>query len=334
VQTPAGAAVNVLDASGRLVRTPEALAHLHDLVRAEPALRRFTGTRPAPLPWGSSALFSAGRWSGEEEVLLKIGVSPGQRLWNRELAVRDPSLVPRTLADGARLADVEVGWSVLERLQHGLDASWCGAEFTLLADAAARFQRAARSVDASSGELTLETVRGWLLAGAERGAPGPVESVLARLEEDWSFVTQVCPPEVCHGDLHLANALVREPAPALTPAVLVDAEPCRTPWVVESGYAQVLNSDPTRAGWRNLAAVVASRRTAHGLPVARSEDVDRAASAALAWNAARMWDVLGPVPDPAWRPAAVWEQQIRQYLEAGAGNAGGPSSSAGRRVDP
>lgn len=295
------------------------LARVHDLVRAEPALAPFAGSGLRSMPWGSGSVHVTGTWSDADvEVVVKVGASPAQVAWTGELAHVEPTLVPRVFAGGNRLAGTDLGWLVLERLPHGLDGGWGGAEFEVLADAGVRFQRAARDVRLAAGDLTRDQVRDWVLLARDRGAPGPVDALLSRLDDDWGFVAEVCPPEVCHGDLHLANALVRRPAPVVSPAVLVDCEPCRMPWVVEATYAQVLNSDPARSGWQDLAGLMARRRRALGLPVGHDGDVQRASTTALAWNAVRLWGVLGPVPDPAWRATAVWEQWTRNYVSAGA----------------
>lgn len=294
------------------------LARVHDLVRAEPALASFAGSGPRSMPWGSGSVHLTGNWADAGvEVLVKVGASPAQVAWTRELAGSEPSLVPRVFAGGLRLAGADLGWLVLERLPHGLDGGWGGAESTALVDAGVRFQRAARDVRLAAGDLTRDQVRDWIVLARDRGAPGPVDVLLSRLDVDWELLVEICPPEVCHGDLHLANALVRAPAPVRSPAVLVDCEPSRMSWVVEAAYAQVLNSDPARPGWRDLAGLMAGRRRVQGLAVGRDADVQRAAATALAWNALRLWGVLGPVPDPGWRAAAVWEEWTRNYVDAG-----------------
>ncbi|WP_405063447.1 aminoglycoside phosphotransferase family protein [Kribbella sp. NBC_01505] len=303
--------MEILDEFGRVRRTPEVAAYLDELVQGESAL---AGLKPEAIPWGMSGMYFTGRWP-EGEVLLKVGVSETQRFWSSVVAERDPGLAPRVLAAGDRLGGVELGWVVMERLPGGLHDGWGGAEFGLLMDAGVRFQALARTIASPPcAELTADAVHGWLVAGKERDAPGPVDAVLERFTDDWRFVNEVCEPEICHGDLHMGNVLMRTPAPEISPALLIDFEPCRMPWVFDAAYAQVLNSDPARAGWQGLVGQMADHRRTRGLPVCA--DLTRVTTIALAWYALRMWGMLGPTPDPAWRETAVWLEQNRAYIAA------------------
>ncbi|MFI7066648.1 phosphotransferase [Kribbella sp. NPDC050124] len=313
--------MDILDEFGRVQRTPEAVAYLDDLVKSEPSLAEFVAPIPELIPWGNSAMYFTGRWAQlDVEVLLKVGVSETQRFWSEIVPERDPELAPRVLAIGDRLGGIELGWVLMERLPSGLHDGWGGVEFNLLMDAGVRFQSLARTIaSAPHTELTADTVRGWLVLGNERNAPGPVDAVLERFPEDWRFLNQVCQPEICHGDLHMANVLMRTLAPDVSPALLIDFEPCRMPWVFDAAYPQVLNSDPARAGWQDMVGQMADHRRAHGLPVCADEDLTRLATIALAWYALRMWGMLGPTPDPSWREPAIWHEQNRTYIEASAG---------------
>jgi hypothetical protein len=309
---------DVVLGDGRVRRTPEVVAALRLLAGDEPSLVDLVDVAPESLPWGATGLFFAGRWHGSD-ALLKVGVSASQRWWSTAIADRDPGLAPRVLASGSRLADAEVGWMLMERLPGGLHPGWGGREFGLLMDAGARFQRIARTMDpAPASALTVDDVRSWITAAASLGAPGPVDALLARVADDWACVTAACGTEICHGDLHMANALMRRPAPDPGPALLIDFEPCRMPWVFDAAYPQILNSDPARAGWHDLAGQLADRRRAHGLPVCTDAELRRASAIALGWYAARMWGMLGATPDPGWRPADVWRRENRRYIEAGA----------------
>lgn len=311
--------MEVFDEFGRVRRTPDAVAYLHDLVNSEPALAELAAPVPELIPWGTSGMYFTGQWSNDVDVLLKVGVSETQRFWTTIIPERAPDLAPRVFAVGDRLAGTEVGWVVMERLPSGLHDGWGGLEFNLLMDAGVRFQRLARTVAvAPYADLTGDAVHDWLVLGRERNAPGPVDAVLERFEEDWHFVNRVCEPEICHGDLHMGNVLMRTLAPEVSPALLIDFEPCRMPWVFDAAYPQVLNSDPARAGWRGMPEQMADHRRVQGLPVCADEDLARAATIALAWYALRMWGMLGPTPDPAWRETAVWREQNRGYIEAGA----------------
>ncbi|MET7278601.1 aminoglycoside phosphotransferase family protein [Kribbella sp. NPDC005582] len=312
--------METFDEFGRVRRSAEVVAYLHGLVKDEAALAELVEPVPELIPWGVSGMYFTGRWAPESvDVLVKVGVSGTQRFWSEVVAERDPGLAPRVFAVGDRLSGVEVGWVVMERLPGGLHDGWGGIEFGLLMDAGVRFQRLARTiVSAPYGELTADAVHEWLVRGQERGAPGPVDVVLERFEEDWRFVNEVCPAEVCHGDLHMGNVLMRTPAPEISPALLIDFEPCQMPWVFDAAYPQVLNSDPARTGWQDMVGQMADCRSAYGLPVCADEDLKRAGAIALGWYALRMWGMLGPTPDSAWRAASVWRQQNETYIEAGA----------------
>jgi hypothetical protein len=115
---------------------------------------------------------------------------------------------------------------------------------------------------------------------------------------------------------------MRTLAPEVSPALLIDFEPCRMPWVFDAAYAQVLNSDPARVGWHDLVGQVADRRRTYGLRVCADEDLRRLSTIALAWYALRMWGMLGPTPDPEWREAVVWRAQNTNYIAASAGAQG------------
>jgi hypothetical protein len=312
--------MEILDEFGRVRRTAEVVAYLHGLVRSEASLAELVGAVPEVIPWGMSGMYFPGRWATSDvDVLLKVGVSQTQRFWSKVVPERAPGLAPQVFAVGDRLGGVELGWVVMERLPVGLHDGWGGKEFGLLMDAGVRFQSLARTIaDAPCSELTADVVHSWVVLGRERNAPGPVDVVLERFVDDWRFVNQVCEPEICHGDLHMGNVLMRTLAPEVSPALLIDFEPCRMPWVFDAAYAQVLNSDPARVGWQDLAGQMAERRRTHGLRVCADEDLRRLSTIALAWYALRMWGMLGPTPDPEWREAAVWRDQNTNYITASA----------------
>src|SRR5579859_5121284 len=58
------------------------------------------------------------------------------------------------------------------------------------------------------------------------------EQVLQRLPEDWAWVAQTCERAVCHGDLHMANALCRADPPH-GEALLIDYHPTSMPWAYD-----------------------------------------------------------------------------------------------------
>ena len=308
---------SLVGADGRVRSDPEAVALIRDQVRAEPVLRGLTDVEVFGAEWGTSGLHFTGRWTvSGVEVVLKVGVSASQRWWTETIARDDPGLAPMLLARGSRLGDTGLGWILTERLPGGLHAGWNGLEFGMLMAAGARFQRFARSHPTGPHSVTtVDEVAGWIGSAIGRGAPGPAAVLVGSLDQDWRFVCEACPPEICHGDLHMANVLSRTLAPQLSDAVLIDFEPSVMPWAFEAAYCQVLNSDPTRTGWRGLVRLMAQRREALGLPaISGDARLERVEAITLGWYALRMWSILGPDTDPSWRPPAVWRAATDGYV--------------------
>ncbi len=305
------------DSAGRVRRDPEAVAFIRHRARAEPALRGLADLAVFKTEWGTSGLHFAGKWTASgADVILKVGVSPSQRWWTEAISEDDPGLAPMLFASGSRLSDVELDWILTERLPGGLHPGWGGLEFGMLMAAGARFHRFARNHPTGPhSATTVDDVAAWIRSAMVRRAPGPAAALLDTLDHDWKLVCAVCPPEICHGDLHLANVLCRTPAPQLSDAVLIDFEPSFMPWAFEAAYCQVLNSDPDRVGWHGLVPLLAERRAAVGLPTVSSDtDLKRLEAITLGWYALRMWSILGPDTDPSWRPPAVWRTAIDSYV--------------------
>ena len=186
----------------------------------------------------------------------------------------------------------------------------------MLMAAGARFHRFARRHPTGPHSVTtVDDVAAWIGSAIGRDAPGPAASLLESLDQDWRFVCEVCPPETCHGELHMANVLSRRPAPQIGDAVLIDFEPSLMPWAFEAAYCQVLNSDPARVGWQGLVPLLAKRRDAIGLPtISNDADLGRVEAITLGWYALRMWSILGPDTDPSWRSPAIWRAAIDGYV--------------------
>jgi hypothetical protein len=317
--------MQILDASGCVIKTREVIEHLHRLVLADPAITSVVSEiAPDPQMWGQSALhFAARRIDSGEPVLLKVNVPSDQLWWTRSLAHRYPELLPHVFAAGERVGDRSLGWIIWERVQGGLHPGWQGREFDMLLEAGVRFQVASRTLaDAAQAagvlhELRVETLAERLEQGVQRGAPGPADRVLGRVFEHWAWVKGVCETEVCHGDLHMANALCRD-TPSDGAALLIDHHPTRMPWACEPAKPEILNAEPTRMGCRGLVAKQAEIRLRFGLSAPAGAELIRLQTIVLGWWAIQMWAAVGPSPDPSWRTAQIWQAENGAYIAAAA----------------
>ena len=317
--------MQILDDHGSVNRTTDVIDYLYHLVLAEPAITSVASEiKPDPQLWGSSGLhFSAShRYSGEP-LLLKVNVAANQLWWTRVLADTHPSLLPRVYATGDRVGAERLGWVAWERVASGLHPGWQGREFDMLLEAGVAFQIASRELAPAAqaagvlGELQVEQLASWLEQGIRRDAPGPASQVRDRLSDDWAWVNKVCETEVCHGDLHMANALCRDDPPNGT-ALLIDHHPARMPWACEAAKPEILNAEPGRIGCRGLIAKQAAIRARQGLSAPSGTELARLQAIVLGWWAIFMWGAVGPSPDPNWRAKDTWHAENRAYIIAAA----------------
>ena len=211
------------------------------------------------------------------DVVVKLPVPPAERTWLVRLGAW-PDVVPRVYAQGESLGGYDIAWVVMERLPHGpLGAVWGGAEFDLLADVAGRFYAAASTFPADGQPRE----RDWR-AIAERARKAVPQRQLAQSQRwqkalkkaqrklaDWLDTCADRPQDQwCHGDLHLANAMTRTPAPG-GPAVLLDLALVHLGhWVEDAVYWEHLFwSQRKRLGDRRLCSMIAKRRKEAKLPV-------------------------------------------------------------------
>jgi hypothetical protein len=317
--------MQLLDASNLIIKSPEVIAHIHHLVLAEPAITSVASDiHPEPQLWGQSALHFAARHSNSgAPLLLKVNVPPDQLWWTRQLADNHPQLLPHVFASGDHLGQTRLGWIVWERVRGGLHPGWQGREFDMILDAGVEFQLAARELAPAAqaaqvvAELCVDNLVERLEHGVRRAAPFPAKQVLARVFEDWRWVTDVCEIEICHGDLHLANALCRDLPPDGV-ALLIDHHPTRMPWVCEAAKPEILNAEPSRLGCRGLIVKQAALRVHRGLSVPREADLERLQAIVLGWWAIQIWGDIGSSPAPTWRSRDVWQRENRAYIAAAA----------------
>src|SRR5262245_50839297 len=168
----------------RLSTRSEAIVELIAALAVDPRTAgRLAEVRREPgFDQAASTFFSAVWADTGMPAIVKLNVSPGELHWMRSLGEHAPDLVPRVLAGGETLGHHDVRWLVLERLPHRLSGAWGDRFYDLLAEAAVRFQAAARAIDqrfvyVECLHFTAESLR----RGQREGCPGPVDTVLARL---------------------------------------------------------------------------------------------------------------------------------------------------------
>jgi hypothetical protein len=318
-------------------RSDEEVQRLMRLVLAEPTVagrlrdlhpmgdtRKWSGANFFTAVWHAAA-GSAARGGGSATrlgdhglpVLVKIGGEAREQWWAEALGREAPELLPTVYATGAALGGQELPWIVMERCPYGIEWSWGMPVFTMLFDSGVRFQmvgrRVAPPVDAWDVRTRMYDEQIRRGATFDQSPPGPAAAVVDRLERDWKWALRACRVELCHGDLHPANAVYRTapPDPA-TRTLLVDFAPHALPWVWEPAYCQVLYWPAgSRAGETAFARQMATVRRTCGLDVPPSADLDRLETLFLAWNAIRFWPLLD---DRRANPDYV--ATMRRWLEA------------------
>lgn len=253
----------------------------------------------------ASTFFSAVWADTGMPAIVKLNVSPGELHWMRSLGEHAAHLVPRVLAGGETLGRHDVRWLVLERLPYRLSSAWGDRCYDLLAEAAVRFQEAARALDhrfvyVVCLHFTAEAMR----RGQREGCPGPVDTVLARLEADWAWLVSVCGLEVCFGDLTPGNALCRDAPPGGEEALLIDPIPRIAPWAWDGAYCQAISADSDV----QMIARMAQLRRERGFHTPVDAELSRASALLLAWLGAMWWGIA-----PWRRDHHAWRTQIQRY---------------------
>lgn len=251
-------------------------------------------------------------------VVVKLPVPPGERQWLVHLqAFQD--VVPRVYAHGSAVGAYDFAWLVMERLNHGpLGASWSGHEFDLLIEAAGRFYAAAEGVKidqpalAKDWEMIFKRSRDNIhrhnLAHEQRWANAFKKA--HRKMKEWLAVWDARPTDHwCHGDLHLANAMSRRPAPE-GPALLFDfAQAHPGHWIEDAVYLEHLFwSRRHRLQGRRLCSQLAHERKRLGLRV--EPDWPRLASIRRALVALTVPATLDTDGDPHFIESALQVLEI------------------------
>lgn len=253
----------------------------------EPALRAACDDKLSAISWfrtdwqRGGALTGYATWSndgeGPQQVVVKLPVPPIEQQWL--IRLQPPGdIVPRVFAHGDTVGPYDIAWLVMERLPHGpLGQAWKGNEFDLTIEALGRFYNAARSVPLEGKSLSKdwakiiamgrENLRQHDVAHGQRWSQA-LKKAKHKLD-DWLRQWNRRPIDGwCHGDLHLANAMSRTPAPH-GPALLLDFAQARIGhWVEDAVYFEHLFwARKHRLGGRKICSLVAQERKKHGLLV-------------------------------------------------------------------
>lgn len=258
----------------------------------EPALRLACGDRLAPIHWfrtdwqRGGALTGYSTWQSGDlppiDVVVKLPVPPCELLWLNRLQPECHALgriTPLLLAGGQSIGGYDLAWVVMERMPHGpLNHAWNGREVDLLAEAVARFYQASAAYPVDQPprqEPWAEHVRRSRNALKELQLPEAQRwnAVLKTLQKKLDKLLRAWdkrePPHWCHGDLHLANLMTHQPAPA-GPAMLLDfARVHAGHWLEDAIYFEHLYwSRMQRLAGRDAVKQIAHHRREHRLQVA------------------------------------------------------------------
>jgi hypothetical protein len=259
-------------------------------------LPRFHQPRAITPEWTwSDARFARGLWDGTDEVVLKVGGDPGDRLMTSFLQAGAPGLAPRLHAGGSTVGTIRAEWMVMERIPHGpLGPVYGGDEFDLLLEARVRLHHATSGHPFASATPDHSYLRSRMDRGLSAGAPACLAPLAERFEVEWAWMAAVFGTSCCHGDFHLANALSRQPRPH-GPAVLIDFSPVSAPWVWDLAYLQALVSSAIdRPGSSHLVERYEALLRRDGMEAIPHAELERAAAIAIAWN------LLALAADPHW----------------------------------
>ncbi|MBH06559.1 MAG: hypothetical protein CMJ20_09580 [Phycisphaeraceae bacterium] len=209
----------------------------------------------------------------EKQVVVKLPVPPIELTWLVRLQGTQ-EVVPKVFAQGEVLNGYDMAWLVMERLEYGpLGSAWGGAQFNLLAEAAARFYAAAKKFPAEPAAR--QTDWNQMLDRSRHS----LKSLHTQNKQRWNKALRQTRHKIskwielwntrdthhwCHGDLHLGNAMTRQQPPH-GPALLIDfalAHPGH--WVEDAIYFEHLYwSTPGRG--RKLCKLIAHARKEFGL---------------------------------------------------------------------
>ena len=278
-------------------RSAEDAERILRLLLEQPALKgRLQDARVLELKDNYSGAFMVhGTWEGTPAIL-KVGTTPNETHWTREVARVDPGALPALFASGDSIGEEPLAWLAMERCPETLGWTYGSAGYGLLMQAGVRFQRATRQVGPRPGPSDVDVGRfcrvlRHSLATAEVPPPAGAEALVAALERDVEWVLGICEVEQCHGDLHPSNAVLRVPPPdPAAQALLVDVSPAALPWTYEPAYCEIVFwPTPIPDGYPTMTHAMAAVRARHGMSVPSAPDLDRLATLYRGWHAVRGW---------------------------------------------
>jgi pyruvate-formate lyase-activating enzyme len=226
------------------------------------------------------------------KLVLKIGISEGQRYWMGEISAICSHVVPQVLGSGATLLDQRLNWLLMEEVETDLIslAPAVQGQLEMILAAAVEFHRAAQFVPPKFiATISTSDIARWLVQAKHLGAPpNDVDRLLDTLEADFSFISETCDFEVCHGDLQPANTGWKEGTVDID-SILFDCEPIVQPWPLE---AVALGVKSGKMGAVQATDVMNRFRRAKGYSSCPEEAINDVEAIALGWSAARLWRVI------------------------------------------
>ena len=293
----------------RLLDEPEVRGHLTD------------AHVPESVPGSRDGVMVYGRWNGTPAIA-KIGIPANELYWAREVARVDPGVMPTLFASGDTLGSESVAWHLMERCPTVLGWQFHDVGYRLLMEAGVRFQLATRRVrqvkqsDVDVGRIGI-ALRECLTC--DYPVPEGSQRLAANLERDMEWVRSVCEVEMCHGDLHPSNAVLRvtPPDPAAQ-VLLVDISCWPTFWAHEGSYCEIIWwHAPIPDGHPTMTHAMAAVRARHGMSVPSDADLHRLSTLYRGWHALRAW------PRASHRNhASGYEAAARQYIKEAAALSG------------
>ena len=282
--------MTLLGPDGRIRQDDEAIALVAAALRRDErvnAIVRDVGSRPVARGFSGSCFPAVVRDTGAD-ALIKVNAAPYELEWLPAIHAVDPQITPAVFGSGESVGGHAICWIAMEHLPF-VPPGFGGPEwYGPLLRAAFRWQDAASSLDLEPVHaIDAAWISSWIDAAIELDRSAEVMRLRERFDEDWAWVSDVCPSCVHHGDVHFFNAGSRAPGVPDT-LVLFDPIPRSAPWPFDAANCHALTN---YAGDRPLVHFAAEHRRSRGLPTPDEADVERVSTLFCAWLAV-MWRAL------------------------------------------